>query len=95
MISMRGSQPLNSVLCSSRSSSSSSNSISRVLSLCANHLSVRSEAPQHFRAVCRALVQEALELSHFLQRTELARMRAAKEDTSEELMNLALQDWVS
>ena len=44
-----------------------------MLSLCAHHLSVPSEAEQHFRAVCRALVQEALELSFFLQRTELAR----------------------
>ncbi len=75
------------------SSLSSSCSIARVLSLCCNHLSVRSEAAQHFRAVCRALVSEALELSHFLQRTELVRMKA--EETSEELMNLALQDWAN
>jgi len=59
-----------------------------VLSLCCHHLSAKSEAAAHFRAVCRALVSEALELSHFL-----ARAKAAEEE-DEEMMHLALQDWV-
>ena len=53
---------------------------------------VRSEAASHFRAVCRALVSESIELSTFLEKT-----RRAKEDRehNEELQELALQDWVS
>ena len=53
---------------------------------------VRSEADSHFRAVCRALVSESIELSTFLEKT-----RRAKEDRehNEELSELALQDWVS
>ena len=53
---------------------------------------VRSEADSHFRAVCRALVSESIELSTFLEKT-----RRAKEDKehNEELQELALQDWVS
>ncbi len=58
----------------------------RVLSLCAHHLSVRSEAETHYRAVCRALVSEAIELSTFLEK---ARLR----DTDDELQVLAQQDW--
>ena len=52
---------------------------------------MRSEADSHFRAVCRALVSESIELSTFLEKT-----RRAKEDKehNEELQELALQDWV-
>ena len=52
---------------------------------------VRSEADSHFRAVCRALVSESIELSTFLEKT-----RRAKEDRehNDELQELALQDWV-
>lgn len=67
-------------------------SLERVLELCANHLSVRSEAEAHFRAVCRALVSESLELSFFLMRTKATR---EEHDGDEELQQLALQDWVS
>ncbi len=61
-----------------------------MLSLCANHLSVHSEADNHFRAVCRALVSEALELSTFLEKA-----KSHDSQHSEELRDLALKDWVS
>ena len=73
----------------SRSPPPSSSSVDRVLSLCAHHLSVRSEAEQHFRAVCRALVSEAVELSFFLEKA-----KSHESEHSEELLNLALKDWV-
>ena len=68
-----------------RNNTSSAN---QVLALCAHHLSVNSEADAHFRAVCRALVSEVIELSTFLEKA-----RAASGD-NEELQELALHDWV-
>jgi hypothetical protein len=57
---------------------------------CSHHLSVGSEAKTHFRAVCRALVSEALELSVFLEKVS-----HCDSERSEELMELDMQDWVS
>jgi len=62
------------------------------LGLCQSHLSVESEADDHFRNVCRALVSEAMELSFFLEKTYLAQNEA---DQSEELKLLARKDWVN
>ena len=59
------------------------------LGLCQSHLSVESEADDHFRNVCRALVSEALELSFFLEKTS-----TYEAEHSEELQQLALKDWV-
>ena len=59
------------------------------LGLCQSHLSVESEAEDHFRNVCRALVSEALELSFFLEKTS-----TYEAEHSEELQQLALKDWV-
>ena len=36
-----------------------------------NHLALPSEAESHFRAVCRALVSEALELSSFMEKVRV------------------------
>ena len=52
---------------------------------------MESEAEDHFRNVCRALVSEALELSFFLEKTRAA---VQESEHSEELQQLALKDWV-
>ena len=61
-----------------------------ILGLCQSHLSVESEAEDHYRNVCRALVSEALELSSFLENTS-----TFESEHSEELKQLAIKDWVS
>jgi hypothetical protein len=65
--------------------------VERVLSLCCHHLSVKSEADSHFRAVCRALVSESIELAMFLEKT----CKAKEVQQSAELQELAMADWVS
>ena len=47
-------------------------------------------AQPHFRAVCRALVSEATELSTFLEKVS-----QFDEERAEELRELDMQDWVS
>ena len=49
---------------------------------------MKSDADSHYRAVCRALVSEALEISSFI-------MKVSKHETDDELLKeIALQDWV-
>lgn len=59
-----------------------------MLEKCANHLSATSEAEDHFRNVCRALVSESLELSTFMQKVS-----EFDEDRASELKELDMQDW--
>ena len=61
----------------------------RVLSVCANHLAVESEAQTHFKAVCRALVSESLELTNFMEKVK----RHETQSDCKELQELGLQDW--
>ena len=69
-----------------------------VMKQCSRHLSdcsSRSDsggepAQAHFRAVCRALVSEATELSTFLEKVS-----QFDEERAEELRELDMQDWVS
>ena len=61
----------------------------RVMQSCANHLAVATEASAHFKAVCRALVSEALELSNFMEKVQ----RHETDTNCKELEELALQDW--
>ena len=56
---------------------------------CANHLAVSTEAQTHFKAVCRALVSEALELSNFMEKVQ----RHETDSNCKELEDLGLQDW--
>lgn len=69
--------------------------------VCEDHVgaSAPEEADSHYRAVCRALVAEALELSSFLQKvsegTNDLRRKADTEASSEALDNLNFVDWVS
>jgi len=58
--------------------------ICRVLDLCRHHLAVPGEAVLHYRAVCRALVAEALELSTFM---------SGVSDLDGELQQLDRGDW--
>jgi len=58
--------------------------ICRVLELCRHHLAVPGEAVLHYRAVCRALVAEALELSTFM---------SGISDLDGELQRLDRGDW--
>ncbi|XP_067887313.1 protein spire homolog 1-like isoform X2 [Heterodontus francisci] len=53
-----------------------------VMMLCAAHLTTRSEAPNHYQAVCRALFAESMEL-----RTFLAKIKSAKENLKKLLDN--------
>ena len=61
----------------------------RVLQVCASHLAVENEAPKHYKAVCRALVSEALELSNFMEKVK----KHETESDCQELQELGLQDW--
>lgn len=55
------------------------------------------QADAHYRAVIRALVAEALELSTFLEKVSHGTndLRSKTETTSEELDQLQFSDWVS
>ncbi|XP_063838394.1 protein spire isoform X2 [Ostrinia nubilalis] len=57
--------------------------------------SVREAAAMHYRAVCRALVAEALELASFLARVRVggARDLGAAEDSATHLDTLKFSDW--
>lgn len=56
----------------------------------------REAAAAHYRAVCRALVAEALELASFLARVRVggARDMGAAEDSATHLDTLQFSDWV-
>ena len=56
-----------------------------------HHLALPSEADTHFRAVCRALVSEALELSSFMEKVSSSR---GDVEVDSELGQLDIQDWV-
>ncbi|KAJ9600523.1 hypothetical protein L9F63_026339, partial [Diploptera punctata] len=66
---------------------------------CCNHLGASSphEADAHYRAVCRALVAEAIELSSFLEKVSQGtqELRAKAEASSTDLDKLQFSDWVS
>ena len=70
------------------------------LQVCRGHVGTRGtdEADVHYRAVCRALVAEAQELSSFLQKvsegTNDLYLRTDTVASSEALDNLNFQDWV-
>ena len=66
------------------------NSLKRIRDLCEHHLSVGSEAEEHYRKVCRALVSESVELALFLEKAQ-----KQEELHNEELHKLAQRDWVS
>lgn len=55
------------------------------------------QADAHYRAVVRALVAEALELSTFLEKVSQGanELRTKTETTSKELDQLQFSDWVS
>ena len=57
---------------------------------CERHLSEGSEAESHYKAVCRALVSESLELTSFMEKIKSQDAMEA----SDELKELAVQDWV-
>ena len=74
----------------SEEESSSLESLRRIRELCEHHLSVGSEAEEHYRKVCRALVSESVELALFLEKAQ-----KQEELHTEELVQLAQSDWVS
>jgi len=61
-----------------------------LIQLCRHHLALPSEADTHFRAVCRALVSEALELSSFMEKVSSSR---GDVEVDSELGQLDIQDW--
>lgn len=69
--------------------------------ICNDHVGSHEpeEADSHYRAVCRALVAEAQELSSFLQKisegTNDLRQKTDMVASSEALDCLNFQDWVS
>lgn len=71
------------------------------MQICQDHVGATEpeEADAHYRAVCRALVAEALELSSFLQKvsegTNDLRQKTDTIASSEALDCLNFQDWVS
>lgn len=72
----------------------------QVLDICARHVSgpSRQSADQHYRAVCRALVAEALELATFLERVSTGSLGLGDRGGPKECRDLAqlnFQDWVS
>ncbi|KAJ9592610.1 hypothetical protein L9F63_015748, partial [Diploptera punctata] len=71
--------------------------LSKVIDRCCNHLGASSphEADAHYRAVCRALVAEAIELSSFLEKVSQGtqELRAKAEASSTDLDKLQFSDW--
>ncbi|XP_023702063.1 protein spire homolog 1, partial [Cryptotermes secundus] len=71
--------------------------LSKVIDRCCNHLGAPSpqQADAHYRAVCRALVAEALELSSFLEKVSQGtqELRAKAEAASTDLDKLQFSDW--
>jgi len=61
-----------------------------LIQLCRHHLALPSEADAHFRAVCRALVSEALELSSFMEKVS---SNHSQVEIDSELGQLGIQDW--
>ncbi|GIX80223.1 protein spire homolog 1 [Caerostris darwini] len=72
-------------------------SLVQVMELCANHLSCPEQADCHYKAVCRALVTEILELTTFLEnisnKAEILRRADEEEMDSRTLEKLRIQDW--
>ncbi|KAL3243906.1 hypothetical protein MRX96_019495 [Rhipicephalus microplus] len=71
--------------------------LAKVLEMCASHLQNPAQADLHYKAVCRALVAEAVELSTFLQKIssgtkEFIKCHRSDPDTSD-LDGLQFQDW--
>jgi len=67
---------------------STSNACMRILKACASQLPESSDPNLHFRAVCRSLVSEALEVSSFM--TKVSNLETEMDDDMKEI---ALQDW--
>jgi len=71
--------------------------LTKVIDRCCNHLGASSpqQADAHYRAVCRALVAEALELSSFLEKVSQGtqELRAKAEAASTDLDKLQFTDW--
>ncbi|XP_049959939.1 protein spire isoform X1 [Schistocerca serialis cubense] len=72
-------------------------SLSTVIQRCISHVGAPSaqQADQHYRAVCRALVAEAIELSQFLEKVSQGtrELRATAEAASTDLDMLRFSDW--
>ncbi|KAL3245897.1 hypothetical protein MRX96_058103 [Rhipicephalus microplus] len=71
--------------------------LAKVLEMCASHLQDPAQADLHYKAVCRALVAEAVELSTFLQKIssgtkEFIKCHHSDPDTSD-IDGLQFQDW--
>ncbi|KAM7123718.1 protein spire homolog 1 [Ciconia maguari] len=73
-----------------------------VMKLCAAHLTTRSEAPNHYQAVCRALFAETMELYTFLAKIKSAKEnlkkiqemdKEASDESSTDLDDLKNADW--
>ncbi|XP_038603134.1 protein spire homolog 1 isoform X2 [Tachyglossus aculeatus] len=71
-----------------------------VMKLCAAHLPTRSEAPNHYQAVCRALFAETMELHTFLTKIKSAKENLKKiqemdkgDESSTDLDELKNADW--
>uniref|UniRef100_K7F7P8 Spire type actin nucleation factor 1 n=1 Tax=Pelodiscus sinensis TaxID=13735 RepID=K7F7P8_PELSI len=73
-----------------------------VMKLCAAHLTTRSEAPNHYQAVCRALFAETMELYTFLAKIKSAKEslkkiqemdKVAGNESSTDLDELKNADW--
>uniref|UniRef100_A0A8C8R6L4 KIND domain-containing protein n=1 Tax=Pelusios castaneus TaxID=367368 RepID=A0A8C8R6L4_9SAUR len=65
-----------------------------VMKLCAAHLPTRSEAPNHYQAVCRALFAETMELYTFLAKIKSAKEVSKRSDeSSTDLDELKNADW--
>lgn len=60
---------------------------------CGKHVPHPAEA--HYRAVCRALVAEALELSSFLDKVSEGKVKTETVSACTDLQGLHVADWVS
>ncbi|XP_025114708.1 protein spire homolog 1-like isoform X4 [Pomacea canaliculata] len=69
-------------------------SFREVARLCTQHLSSRQDASYHYRAVCRALMAEAVELRTFLDKISSSKERLhSNEDEDKRLLELERTDW--
>ncbi|XP_046676232.1 protein spire-like [Homalodisca vitripennis] len=65
--------------------------LDKVIQYCGKQVSQPAES--HYRAVCRALVAEALELSSFLDKVSQGKVKAETVSACTDLQNLHLSDW--
>ncbi|KAI1285156.1 Protein spire -like protein 2 [Halotydeus destructor] len=67
--------------------------LDKVIEICSEHLASSDHSENHYRAVCRALVAEALELTTFLSQISLKKSSRLEIESQDALSDLLVADW--